>query len=109
MHVPNLNLSIPREAMTQINCCLKGIEKETLRVDRSGSIVSTPHPAYLGSALTHPFITTDYSEALLELVTAPHQTALDLEKFLSHLHHYVYQGIREEKLWIMSIDRKSVV
>ena len=103
MHVPNLNLSIPREAMTQINCCLKGIEKETLRVDRSGSIVSTPHPAYLGSALTHPFITTDYSEALLELVTAPHQTALDLEKFLSHLHHYVYQGIGEEKLWIMSM------
>ncbi len=109
MLVPNLNLSIPREAMAQINCCLKGIEKETLRVDRSGSIASTPHPTYLGSALTHPYITTDYSEALLELVTPPYQTALALEKFLSHLHHYVYQGIGNEKLWIMSMPYFSEV
>ena len=50
---------------------VRGIEKESLRVTPSGHIASTPHPKNLGSALTHPSITTDYSEALLEFITAP--------------------------------------
>lgn len=37
---------------------LKGVEKEGLRVDRNGFIAQTPHPEALGSALTHPRITT---------------------------------------------------
>ena len=32
----------------------------------------TPHPPALGSALTHPHITTDFSEAQLELITGVH-------------------------------------
>jgi glutamate--cysteine ligase len=48
---------------------LKGIEKESLRINRDGSISLSPHPVQLGAALTHPNITTDYSEALLELIT----------------------------------------
>ena len=50
---------------------LKGIEKESLRIAKDGFIAQTPHPAALGSALTHPYITTDYSEALIELITPP--------------------------------------
>ena len=50
---------------------LRGIEKETLRVDVHGRLAQTPHPPGCGSPLTHPHITTDYSEALLELVTPP--------------------------------------
>jgi len=42
-----------------------GVEKECLRVNPEGSIAQTPHPAALGSALTHPYVTTDYSEALI--------------------------------------------
>ncbi len=38
---------------------LKGIEKESLRINREGSISLLPHPAQLGAALTHPNITTD--------------------------------------------------
>ena len=38
-----------------------GLEKESLRVGPDGSIAQTPHPATLGSALAHPWITTDYS------------------------------------------------
>ena len=34
-----------------------------------GSLAHTPHPRALGSALTNEHITTDYSEALIELVT----------------------------------------
>ena len=48
---------------------LKGVEKEGLRITPRGSISLSPHPVQLGAALTHPHITTDYSEALLELIT----------------------------------------
>ena len=47
---------------------LRGIEKESLRVTRDGMIALTPHPRVLGSALTHPSLTTDYSEALPHVI-----------------------------------------
>ena len=49
----------------------RGIEKESLRINEQGTLARTPHPRELGSALTHPYITTDYSEALLEFITPP--------------------------------------
>ena len=51
---------------------LRGLEREALRVTRDGRIAKTPHPRALGSTLTHPSITTDFSEALPEFVTAPY-------------------------------------
>ena len=48
---------------------LIGVEKESLRVTGNGDIAQTPHPRSLGSALTHRYITTDFSEALLEFIT----------------------------------------
>ena len=56
-----------------LNQITRGIEKESLRVNKQGKLAQTPHPRALGSALTHPLITTDYSEALLELITLPSQ------------------------------------
>ncbi len=50
---------------------LTGLEVESLRVGPDGAIAQTPHPASLGSALKHPWITTDYSEALMEFITPP--------------------------------------
>ena len=50
----------------------RGIEKESLRATPEGGLAMTPHPQALGSALTHPHITTDYSEAQLELITGVH-------------------------------------
>ena len=47
----------------------RGIEKEFFRVDKEGSISKKPHPEALGSALTNKFITTDFAEAQVELVT----------------------------------------
>ena len=46
----------------------RGLEKESLRVRPDGALALTPHPAALGSPLTHPNITTDFSESQLELV-----------------------------------------
>ncbi len=50
----------------------RGIEKESLRITPAGALAATPHPAGLGSKLKHPHITTDYSEAQLELITGAH-------------------------------------
>ena len=49
----------------------RGYEKECLRIDANGHLAQTPHPRSLGSKLTHPWITTDYSESLAEFITAP--------------------------------------
>jgi predicted molibdopterin-dependent oxidoreductase YjgC len=40
----------------------RGIEKESLRVSPQGRLAQTEHPLAMGSALTHPYITTDYSD-----------------------------------------------
>lgn len=77
----------------------KGLEKESLRVSPDGSIAHTPHPKALGSALTHPYITTDYSEALTELITPPFQKAGEALDFLLDTHKFVYDHLDDEILW----------
>ena len=49
-------------------------------------LAQTPHPEALGSALTHPHITTDYSEALLEFVTGTHGSPQAAIQELEELH-----------------------
>lgn len=80
-----------------------GIEKESLRVTRDGNIAQTPHPRTLGSALTHPFITTDYSEALLELITPPLTDANAAHDYLCLVHGFVYKSLEDEMLWATSM------
>ncbi len=80
-----------------------GLEKESLRVAREGGIARTPHPRSLGSALTHPWITTDYSEALLEFITPPYTDVEQALGFLDNLHTYVYQKLEDELLWATSM------
>jgi glutamate--cysteine ligase len=82
---------------------LHGIEKESLRVDAAGHLALTPHPAPLGSALTHPSITTDYSEALIELVTGTHAQHEALIGELTDIHRFVYGELGDELLWNQSM------
>ena len=83
---------------------LRGIEKEGLRVRSDGFLAQTPHPSKLGSKLTHPFITTDYSESLLELITDPRATPKDTLAMLRQLHVLVYQALPEgELMWPLSM------
>ncbi|MCY4641357.1 MAG: glutamate--cysteine ligase [Gammaproteobacteria bacterium] len=76
-----------------------GLEKESLRVDRDGKISQQAHPHALGSALTNPYITTDYSEALLELITPPMQGIPSTLEFLKKIHQFVYPRLGNESLW----------
>ena len=80
-----------------------GLEKESLRVDRAGYISQRPHPEGLGSALTHPSITTDFSEALLEFVTPAYRGVRETWRNLRHLHQFTYPLIGDEVLWATSM------
>ncbi|HYE38042.1 glutamate--cysteine ligase [Methylocaldum sp.] len=82
---------------------LKGLEKESLRLAPDGVIAHTPHPIGVGSALTHPYITTDYSEALIELITPPHADPAETLRFLEDLHTFVYRNLGEEILLATSM------
>ena len=85
----------------------RGIEKEFFRVDSDGYISKNPHPESLGSALTNKFITTDFAEAQLELVTPVFEDIDNLYDFLYSLHVFVAQNIEDhEMLWPFSMPPK---
>jgi len=77
----------------------RGIEKESLRVRPDGALALTPHPVALGSALEHPYITTDFSESLVELITGVHTAPEDCLAEIERIHRFVYRHIAEELLW----------
>lgn len=81
----------------------RGIEKESLRTSQSGQLAMTPHPRALGSALTNPHITTDFSEAQVEIVTGAHTSVTDCLDELTRLHQFVYRAIGDEQLWVSSM------
>ncbi len=82
---------------------VRGIEKESLRVVSAGKLAQTPHPTCLGSALTNPYITTDYSEALLEFITPPSSDIDELLSILDNVHRFTYQCLNQEMLWNASM------
>ena len=99
----NQAIVLSPECLLQMRC---GIEKESLRAQPSGALALTPHPLALGSALTHPSITTDFSESQVELVTGVHtgvQAAIDE---LTEIHQFTYQSLQalgDEMLWVSSM------
>ena len=81
----------------------RGIEKESLRSRPDGALALTPHPQALGSALTHPHITTDYSESQLELITGAHGDIDECLDELTQIHQFVYRALDDEMLWVGSM------
>ncbi|MEY4139280.1 MAG: hypothetical protein RLZZ371_1462 [Pseudomonadota bacterium] len=81
----------------------RGYERECLRIDRSGQLAKTPHPTALGSKLTHPWITTDYAEALLEFITPPSSEPSFPLDFLKDVHRFSAQLLEGEYLWAGSM------
>jgi glutamate--cysteine ligase len=92
--------ALPRATLAGM---LRGIEKESLRSQPDGELALTPHPAALGAALTHPHITTDFSESQLELITGVHTSAEACLEELTHIHQTVYRAIGDELLWAGSM------
>ena len=90
---PRSTLEVLAPALSQLR---RGIEKEGLRVLPSGSLALTPHPLALGSALTHPHITTDYSESQLELITGVHASVESTLAELTEVHQYTVRTLRSQ-------------
>ena len=81
----------------------RGIEKEGLRATTVGDLALTPHPRALGSALTHPSITTDFSESQLELITAVHEDIQGCLGELTEIHRVALAAIAPEVMWATSM------
>ncbi|VAW54067.1 Glutamate--cysteine ligase [hydrothermal vent metagenome] len=80
-----------------------GLEKESLRVLPEGGITQTPHPTAWGSSLTNPQITTDFSEALAELVTPPCDSVAEVIQSLDDIQNFIYRSLDDEILWATSM------
>lgn len=89
-----------RSILTQLK---RGIEKEGLRCDTKGAISQRPHARALGSTLKHPYITTDYSEALLEFISPVFNSAQEALAFLTIAHRFTYQHLQDELVWPSSM------
>ena len=81
----------------------RGVEREALRVASEGKLSQHPHRKSLGSALTHPYITTDYSETLLEFITPVSNSAEQTIAQLEDVQKYAYENIDGELLWPLSM------
>jgi len=103
MSSPPHRLARVRQDLDLLNTLRRGIEKEGLRVDAQGRLSQTPHPQALGSALTNPRVTTDYSEALLELITGTHDSVESLLQELEETHRYVARNLGDEVMWNQSM------
>ncbi|MBK9136700.1 MAG: glutamate--cysteine ligase [Betaproteobacteria bacterium] len=97
---------LSRLGATRLAGMRRGVEKESLRSLPAGGLALTPHPPALGAPLTHPRITTDYSESQLELITGVHADAEHCQAELVEIHQFVYQTLAplgDERLWVGSM------
>ncbi|MCL1949545.1 MAG: bifunctional glutamate--cysteine ligase GshA/glutathione synthetase GshB [Turicibacter sp.] len=80
-----------------------GLERESLRIDLKGHLAMTPHPQSLGDKLKNPYITTDFSEAQIELVTPPKETVDEAFDFLTALYNLSAGELKDERFWPQSL------
>ena len=80
-----------------------GLEKENLRTDLKGNLALTSHPAIFGDKALHPYITTDFAESQVEMVTPTFATPKDALNFMEALHDLVSLELKDEVLWPYSL------
>lgn len=81
-----------------------GVERESLRAHADGQLALTPHPAALGNKLTNAYVTTDFSESQVEIVTPPCPSVHEAYQTLGALTDMVNAVLpKDEYLWPNSI------
>lgn len=72
---------------------------------REGALARSAHPRSIGSALTHPRITTDFAESQIEFISGVHRAVHACIDELLDLHAFVYQKLADqgELLWTSSM------
>ena len=81
---------------------LRGIERETLRVYKDGSLAKSHHPQSLGHKLTNDSVTVDFSENLLELITKPFNSVEKTLENLNTLSAFTLQNIPQDEIILNS-------
>ena len=79
-----------------------GLEKENLRVDEEARLALTPHPDELGHKLKNPYITTDFSESQVEMITPVCSSIEEAYDFLNNLDGIIALALKGEYLWPQS-------
>lgn len=81
-----------------------GLEKEGIRIKEDGQLAQTPHPEIFGDKLENPYITTDFSESQVEIVTPTFTTIKETYQFLSFIADIVNTNIQEDEyIWNNSL------
>ncbi|MDD6795814.1 MAG: bifunctional glutamate--cysteine ligase GshA/glutathione synthetase GshB, partial [Clostridiaceae bacterium] len=80
-----------------------GIERESVRIDTEGNLSKTPHPKTFGCRLDNPYITTDFAENQIEMVTPALSSIEETYNFLNTLYDIVAMDIKDELLWPQSM------
>lgn len=80
-----------------------GLEREAQRITLEGELALTPHPAAFGNKLENPYITTDFSESQVELITPPFGKIEQVYGYLLWLQQYAEKALQYELLWPLSM------
>lgn len=82
-----------------------GVEAEGVRVTPDAHIARTPHPAVFGNKLTNPYITIDYCEQQIEVISPALTGDVNTYNFVSLLREIVQQEAHKasELLWPFSL------
>lgn len=78
-----------------------GIEKETVRTNFDGHLARSPHKFAIDPF--NPYITRDFGEAQLELITPPLPTIQDALTRLSNIERVALRAFNPEVFWPMSM------
>lgn len=76
-----------------------GIERETLRVDGNGYLAKSDHPEEFGDKAHNPYITTDFSESQIEVITPALSDIKETYNFTRALYDIAAMEIGDEYLW----------
>ncbi|MCX3067225.1 bifunctional glutamate--cysteine ligase GshA/glutathione synthetase GshB [Cetobacterium somerae] len=80
-----------------------GIEKESVRVNENGELATTPHPEIFGEKTENPYITVDFSESQIEMITPTVNSVEKAYDFLRNIHEIVTTNLKDEYLWSQSV------
>ena len=81
-----------------------GLEKEGLRIIKDAKLSLSKHPQIFGNKLYNPYITTDFSESQIEIITPTFDTIDETLDFLSFIIDLVNNSISEDEyIWPQSL------
>ncbi len=90
----------------KIDCLYEGVfglEKENIRVDEAGNIATTPHPKVFGDKRENPYITVDFGESQVEIITPPFDAIDKAYNCMVDLNDIVAGSLENEYLWPQSM------